>query len=622
MNTATAQPQDVAPARASIVAHPWFPKLIGLWCAALFGLCSLALAPAMLERIVSTLGIDQIVPAAAPPLGQTARLLLALGLSGVGEIVGLIIGRRLAASHVPQTVRQRGLRSASSEATESEGAPILRDRDRHPDAPARKPLSASSDLGDEVGQELGGIDNALRRRALISETEPEHRPFFEAAPVPGGDWQLSAIDQHDAAPVVADEPAHAFVASQPEAIEAFDLGAFEVPADPVPEAIAEPVAASPAAPFAPPVLAVMAQAPDAPLVQQTENSGEARAEIAEASLDRLGVVQLSERLALALQARRARRARAALATLPLPSINLAPVAPVSLAPLAIARFDKPEVGPEVAEAAADVPVEALPLAASQALDEPLELPEPAPFAQPVVALGDAQSVAPRPRLAGFMAPPFSAPALFAPLAHTFGEDADDDDGDESIPALARSLTMPRLTGNGFADVHNAPNHTPVPAAAAEQLDPAMQRGLEILARRAPKPAFEPEAFAQQPPAIRGAAVGDEAEDLSDDTLEAGYSSLLAMGSGFHRPEAVRIEEPHSDEIEPVVIFPGQGSRIAGDAAPFKATSLNAPYARPSSSPVGSDNSTAAEPANPKDAEETDRALRAALASLQRISGAR
>ena len=99
MNSSDAQPREAAPRQSSpkqssIVAHPWFPKVIGLWFAALFGLCSLALAPELLERIVTTLGIDRIVPAAAPPLGQTARLLLALGMAGVGEIAGLLIGDR------------------------------------------------------------------------------------------------------------------------------------------------------------------------------------------------------------------------------------------------------------------------------------------------------------------------------------------------------------------------------------------------------------------------------------------------------------------------------------------------------------------------------------------------
>jgi hypothetical protein len=167
MNSSDAPMHEAAPKQSSVIAHPWFPKMIGLWFAALFGLCSLALAPEMLERIVTTLGIERIVPAAAPPLGQTARLLLALGMAAVGEIAGLVVGARLAAKRAPQWVRQRGLNAAAAETEPTEAAPTLRGRDRHPDAPARKPLSATSDLGDDAGRELGGIETALRRDRLL-----------------------------------------------------------------------------------------------------------------------------------------------------------------------------------------------------------------------------------------------------------------------------------------------------------------------------------------------------------------------------------------------------------------------------------------------------------------------
>ena len=564
MTNSEAQPREAAPSKSSIVAHPWFPKMIGLWFAALFGLCSLALAPEMLERIVTMLGIDRIIPAAAPPLGQTARLLLALGMAGVGEIAGLLIGARLAAPKRSEPVRRRGLKSAAADAETSEDAPQLRDRDRHPDAPARKPLSAVSDLRENLGENLGGIDNALRRRALASEAEHAPRPFIEVAPLPGGEWQPVAVAEPEAAPAVA------FVAEQPEPVEVFDLAQFNVPS----EAEAEPEA--PPAPFAAPTVSSAAFVPAfMPHEPTLAPAGPAPAEIATASLEQLGVVQLSERLALALQARRERRSQA----------------PVAVPPVAWPVVTAVEE-PDFADPVAIAPVEEPPQPEPFMTEEPVSAPAtPAPTYTPA---------------------PFAARPLFAPLA------ADDADEDHEIPALARSLTMPRLGRSGLAE--------PAPASAPEASSPDLTRGLEILARRAPKAAVEhdvPVEDGDSPDDIGGSA---DAEELTDEVLEEGYSSLLAMGSGFQRPEAVRIEEPQSDEIEPVVIFPGQGARVAGETPNGFGASLNAPFARPGTAPVKAPATSivaaSEELATQADPDETDRALRAALASLQRISGAR
>ena len=558
MNSSQALPNDAAPSKSSIVAHPWFPKMIGLWFAALFGLCSLALAPELLERIVTTLGIDRIIPAAAPPLGQTARLLLAMGMAGVGEIAGLIIGARLAAPKRSEPARRRSLKSAAADVETSDDAPQLRDRDRHPDAPARKPLSAISDLRENLGENLGGIDNALRRRALASEAEHAPRPFIEIAPLPGDEWQPETADRSEIQAVVEPQaafeeaPEDAIVAEQPEPVEAFDLGQFDAPSEDEPEAQPAPFAASPT-PF---VMAELAPAGPAP------------AEIATAGLEQLGVVQLSERLALALQARRERRSQAPVAVLPV-------AAPV------VVVIEEPEEPDFVEPVTAEEPV---------AVEEEVFAPEsPAPT---------------------YTSAPFAARPLFAPLA------AEDADEDREIPALARSLSLPRLGRSGPAEPEADAG------AAPESLSPELARGLEILARRAPKPFVEHDAPVENGETSDDMVASEDAEELTDEVLEEGYSSLLAMGLGFQRPEAVRIEEPQSDEIEPVVIFPGQSARAVGETpSPFGA-SPGAPFARPGAASATAQAAVSEEPATQADADETDRALRAALASLQRISGAR
>ena len=315
----------------------------------------------------------------------------------------------------------------------------------------------------------------------------------------------------------------------------------------------------------------------------------APAEIATASLEHLGVVQLSERLALALQARRERRSQAA--------VPILPVVPLAVAP-AVAQVEEPELVEPVAIA----PVE-----------EPL-LPEPFVAEEPVFA-----PAAPTP---AFAPAPFAARPLFAPL------DADDADEDHEIPALARSLALPRLGRSGLA----GPGSVSPQISAEEPTSPDLARGLEILARRAPRPILEQDTPLDdgensdkmvEPEVVTAPDDSADADELSDEVLEGGYSSLLAMGLGFQRPEAVRIEEPQSDEIEPVVIFPGQGARFASESSRAQPdASANAPFARPGTAMPAVDTSVSGEAAIQADPDETDRALRAALASLQRISGAR
>lgn len=169
--------------------------------------------------------------------------------------------------------------------------------------------------------------------------------------------------------------------------------------------------------------------------------------------------------------------------------------------------------------------------------------------------------------------------------------------------------------------------------------------------QAPDETFASSCDGEESPEMRESAIapfagpmeGQDADDSDsgDDSrvLEEGYSSLLDLS----RPAAgkqkfVRIEEPeHLDgEVEPVVIFPGREN--AGDgpfARPASAAAETPPFARPETSgetsvpseptPVAASQDQQAAPFAPpakrQDPEETERALRAALATLQRMSGA-
>jgi hypothetical protein len=147
------------------------------------------------------------------------------------------------------------------------------------------------------------------------------------------------------------------------------------------------------------------------------------------------------------------------------------------------------------------------------------------------------------------------------------------------------------------------------------------------------PGDEPEAddlpprFAFAPPAPAAAeATPEDVEETESTAVEnEEFSPLLAVGRPTpQRTPLVRIEEPVDDEapIEPVVVFPGHGSR------PFAAPAPEPEPAPPPPSQPGIRRFDAP-PAQPapaagaarQDPEETERALRAALATLQRMSGA-
>ena len=377
------------PRRASpVTAHPWFAALVALWFAALLGLSSLVLAPAMLERIVAASGIDTFIAAAAPPLGQTARLLVALGLATLGGLLGLILGRFLAAraqgakldhSDVVYVASDgvigdeadtfgvdepgMGLRDRLARLTgqgdgprDFDDLPKLRARDRHPDAPGRKPLTPSDDL--------------------VADDRPPVEPGYAPAA------QEVVMLAEDVAE--ADEPLELDVAVAEAATE-----------DPL----------SPLDATAPVPAPALAPAP-APA-------------IARAKLDSLGVVQLTERLAIAMQARRdrdARRREAAAVSADEP--------PIVVPSLNAVRPDEPAPAPvpapdgSAAPNDAELGSEALEVGYSSLLDLSRR-----PARGEAVKAGAPQAEAVGP-VAVFAGPaggspfpgPFSAPAVAAPFA--------------------------------------------------------------------------------------------------------------------------------------------------------------------------------------------------------------
>ncbi|WP_242129246.1 hypothetical protein [Sphingobium sp. Sx8-8] len=157
--------------------HPAMALLAALGMAMLL----LSLPVGLIETVVASSGLSEALPAAAPPLGMKARLLLA----GFGAVMtwGLIVARKEGRGvHLLTHIREGRENSApgvskmgfalpklnwlgrNRAGTRHEG-PALRRADAHPDAPARAPIFASRDFG--------GLDIFARTVEEREEAEPE-----------------------------------------------------------------------------------------------------------------------------------------------------------------------------------------------------------------------------------------------------------------------------------------------------------------------------------------------------------------------------------------------------------------------------------------------------------------
>lgn len=287
---------------APVTAHPLFPALAAVWFAALFGFGSLAIPGAVLGAIVLKTGLPALVPAAAPPLGFTAHLLVAFALGGFGSALGLALALRLR-PRAPEAVRPAEVMVPVAEPEADDGYKV-RARDAHPDAPPRRPLVLTEAFADPIADAIGEDEPAaplLRRKRSMtaSETAVESGPWIPEF-TPGG---TGAIRPLDLSALDLDDPIeqHAPFAPMPIPAEAPAIEAAEAAVEAEPEPQPEPAAvpATPALIAATPQLPAgfAASLPDAPDGKWSPVAG--------APLENLGLVQLIERLALAIAEQKA-----------------------------------------------------------------------------------------------------------------------------------------------------------------------------------------------------------------------------------------------------------------------------------------------------------------------------
>lgn len=590
-----------------ITKHPMFPYVTALWFATFTGLGSFAIAPSLLEGPVVALGLPAILPAATPPLGFTARVLLALVLFVAGGIAGFVTGRALARDKVAEPRRTRDFSRTSREA--------------EPTAPARgafeprRPLNPIEDLGEPLDAPITAEAPQRRRPLTVSEDDVAIVPY-ESAPLPGAlPWDepttvaVADTDAEQAGPFAAPDPLALDQLIEQANAATLDL-ATPIVTDYEPDFDDEPVATldltsvaegevedcqAEAVAAAPVEEAVEADVPAAPCAAASAPLFQAPAQpvtpIERADLDDLGLVQLVERLALAMSRRRPEQSRTANAEAP-----VVPQAPLSSSPVAIAPAAAPVVRP--AEPLREVP-RAIPRLQSTAADEPVQAPS---VTDEVEAAASA----------------FDRVVPLRPVMPSYAVDmSDDDDASDEELGLDRFLRVKPVVPTASDDGVVADEETGV--ADAENI---------------------------------AAPLAESVEEVAEDR----YPSLLDLTPTTSRHDPLRIADglaaPLADGemAEPVVIFPGQSSSPlqAGTAQsdavpPFAAERTfdrpeilslpGSPLAAPGKAapsaplealdavpPAVSSIQPDASPRQPAaDAEEADRALRAALATLQRMT---
>lgn len=554
-------------AKAPISTHPAFPAIVALWFAALLGLGSLVLPVALVERLVTITGIASLVPAAAPPLGFTARAIIALSASIGGATLGLLLARQVA--------RPRTFEPSARKFGVEDGRP-------------RRPISVHDELEEEgLAPSAGGQPLLAKKRRTLAMTEDNRRStYLPAIPLPG----QSEEEPHD-----FDEPVVALPEASPvtePVTEPLELGTF---ADEGGESD-EVAAPGPALELLRSQIHIAehASAQDHPMIEHQELHSPLEQPEARASEDSV-VPQPFE------------PARNAHDPLPFAAPSLRRAEP---APFDEEDMDEPEDQPTREEA----PVHLSVIESTDVPDGDDDRPlDELGLVQLAARLG-ASLEKRRSRAAG---PP---PAYAAPVAAPLAEDFEVAEADDAARAIA-DFFGPSPAVAPVVDAVLEPEAEPVPAAPTV---PASMRTLSFDVDEADDEEALEASFSL--PLSKGAeparSLDDDEEADEDD--DGDYSSLLAMKNPFVRQEEfVRVEEPETDGemVEPTVTFPSPAppaqAAVADPGEPAQAAAR--PFDPPKQAPESATPSAA--PAPRRDPGDAERSLRDALATLQRMSGA-
>jgi hypothetical protein len=166
-----------------------------------------------MAQLLGSAGLGQLVPAAPAVIGAGTRALVALVFAGVaGGAVWLLFhmmegGRTSAATDSQDEEPAVELFASRASVQPVPEAPLLRRKDVHPDAPARRPLFAASDLGAPLDEQA---EPARRAPIFTDVADPAEAPA-----------ELAPAEPEAVAPVEAVEAVEPIEAV--EAVEAVEL---------------------------------------------------------------------------------------------------------------------------------------------------------------------------------------------------------------------------------------------------------------------------------------------------------------------------------------------------------------------------------------------------------------
>ena len=195
--------------------NPWIAPGGGAAASLIVAAIVLLMPAATLETLVWQSGIAALVPVAQPPLGATARAVLAIGGA---TLVGAVVWAALFLLFGPGGFLVR-------DELPLDGMPVLRKADAHPDAPARRPLSAR-DLGapmPPVGPPIADPGQPTVAGATAGEAEPPVRPLPDDLDLPLAAFDPAAVPEVPLAPVRAVTPLRPPALAKGERIDSIEL---------------------------------------------------------------------------------------------------------------------------------------------------------------------------------------------------------------------------------------------------------------------------------------------------------------------------------------------------------------------------------------------------------------
>lgn len=202
------------------------PETIAATGAALITGAAVFLMPTqLLQNAVLASGLPDMFPPLDPPLGFKAKAGLALVAAGfafglVALLTRLVVGGSVFPKKAAKPAKVKAAAAAAAIDEDLPPAPRLRRRDRHPDAPARAPISISRDIIRE--EEAPARVRAPILKPAIAEQPiafAEVEPEFEPAPEPLTEAPIASAPPAPAPvvkmPVAGDVPAPTPVAPAP-----------------------------------------------------------------------------------------------------------------------------------------------------------------------------------------------------------------------------------------------------------------------------------------------------------------------------------------------------------------------------------------------------------------------